>query len=302
MQKISKNKAFSLVELSIVILIIGVLIAGVGQGLDLYEDSKISAARTITQSSRVNSVRGIALWIDATADSFGKEISENEPVQRWDDINPQNTAKGSFVQSNQAQAPTYITKGINGLPAVKFNGTTQSMFIDNFADITPSNGVTVFLVTRVASPLPATGINTAIFSKRLAAGGGQNLQLTSSNLGFLLNDFHGVNFNVNSDGVYAVSYQHGTISGSPLSRSFLNGRGIFNITTGTPPIFSTASTDYLYLGRPGLTTVPANPTFFGGFIGELLIYDRILSKKDRQSIEAYLGKKWNIKMTVETAY
>ncbi len=144
MKKIKSVRAFSLVELSIVILIIGVLVAAVGQGLDLYEDSKIAAARTITQSSRANSLKGIALWIDATADSFGKDMSEDDPVQKWNDINPQNTARGSFVQNNQAQAPIYKTKAINGLPAVKFNGTSQSMLIDNFADIVSSNGVTFF--------------------------------------------------------------------------------------------------------------------------------------------------------------
>jgi hypothetical protein len=150
--------------------------------------------------------------------------------------------------------------------------------------------------------LPATGILTTIFSKRIAAGGGANLQLDSASYGFLLNDFHGAHAAISGDGVYVVSYQHCRISGSPISRSFVNGRGAFNITDSTPLILSTASTDYFYLGRPGLTTIPSTMTYFGGHIGELLIYDRMLSKKDRQSIEAYLGKKWNIKMTVESAY
>jgi prepilin-type N-terminal cleavage/methylation domain-containing protein len=36
------QKAFSLVELSMVILIIGILIAGVSQGIDLYGDFKLA--------------------------------------------------------------------------------------------------------------------------------------------------------------------------------------------------------------------------------------------------------------------
>ena len=45
------QKAFSLVELSMVILIIGILIAGVSQGIDLYEDFRINTAKTLTLNS-----------------------------------------------------------------------------------------------------------------------------------------------------------------------------------------------------------------------------------------------------------
>jgi len=50
-----KHQAFSLVELSIVILIIGVLIAGVIQGSNLVTKFRIKTAQTLTQSSPVSS-------------------------------------------------------------------------------------------------------------------------------------------------------------------------------------------------------------------------------------------------------
>ena len=62
------NKAFSLVELSIVILIIGILIAAVGQGVDLVQDSRLSAARMLTQSSRVNSIKNLVTWLETTSE------------------------------------------------------------------------------------------------------------------------------------------------------------------------------------------------------------------------------------------
>ncbi len=307
MKKTNNLKAFSLVELSIVILIIGVLVAAVGQGLDLYEDSKITAARTITQSSRASSIKGIALWVDATADSFGAEIADNDSVQKWFDINPQNTVKDNFVQTDSAQMPKYKTKAINGLPAIKFDGVAQNMYISSFADIAPSNGITAFAVLRSPSPLPASGIDKAIYSKRLAAGGAINTQLSMQSGGFTVNEFHGINFFIISqtaspDNVYIVSYQNGIISGTPTHKSFINGKGVRYFNNSYSPINPSSSTDYFYIGKPGLTTVPSTPTYFDGYIGELLIYERFLSKKDRQSIEAYLGKKWNIKMTVESAY
>lgn len=62
------NKGFSLVELSIVILIIGVLIAGVSQGIDLLQDSRLAAARMLTQSSRVNSIKNLVTWLETTSE------------------------------------------------------------------------------------------------------------------------------------------------------------------------------------------------------------------------------------------
>jgi hypothetical protein len=38
--------------------------------------------------------------------------------------------------------------------------------------------------------------------------------------------------------------------------------------------------------------------FFGGYIGEIIVFDRSLKKEERQSIEGYLGKKWGINMAV----
>ncbi|MBM3590130.1 MAG: prepilin-type N-terminal cleavage/methylation domain-containing protein [Alphaproteobacteria bacterium] len=47
------RKAFSLIEISVVILIIGILIAGISQGIDLYNDFNLTKARNITKNSRV---------------------------------------------------------------------------------------------------------------------------------------------------------------------------------------------------------------------------------------------------------
>lgn len=53
---IKSNKAFSLIELSIVILIIGILVAGVTQSSRLINQIKLSLAQSITRSSDVNSI------------------------------------------------------------------------------------------------------------------------------------------------------------------------------------------------------------------------------------------------------
>lgn len=63
------NKGFSLVELSIVILIVEVLIAAVKQGIDLLQDSRLTAARMLTQTSRFASLKGLSLWLETTSEN-----------------------------------------------------------------------------------------------------------------------------------------------------------------------------------------------------------------------------------------
>jgi type II secretory pathway pseudopilin PulG len=67
----SKNKkllAFSLIELSIVVLIIGILIAGITQGSRLIQQSKIKTAQNQTTNSPVNSIPDLNLWLETTLD------------------------------------------------------------------------------------------------------------------------------------------------------------------------------------------------------------------------------------------
>ncbi len=85
------SKAFSLIELSIVILIIGVLIAAAGQGLDLLRDARVAAAQMLTQSSRVGSLKNLILWLETanSASIANSEMVDGGTVSTWYDNNPQ---------------------------------------------------------------------------------------------------------------------------------------------------------------------------------------------------------------------
>ncbi|MBU6338893.1 MAG: prepilin-type N-terminal cleavage/methylation domain-containing protein [Rickettsiales bacterium] len=54
-------KAFSLIELSIVILVIGILFAGVMQGRSLIQKSRLKTAQSLTKSSPVSGIYGLLL-------------------------------------------------------------------------------------------------------------------------------------------------------------------------------------------------------------------------------------------------
>jgi len=110
MIKILSKRAFSLIELSIVVLIIGILISGITAGSRLVRDSKLKSAAQLTKASDVNSISDLVLWLEptlensfavGTATSFDDAVNHNleivkniskpddlQQIARWNDINP----------------------------------------------------------------------------------------------------------------------------------------------------------------------------------------------------------------------
>lgn len=300
--------AFSLIEVSITLLIIGILVAGVTQSSRLIKQSKLNAAKTITQSSPVSSIKNLMLWIETTSDSSfdDTETDDGLAITNWYDLNPQSSVKNHFAQATADNKPLYKTDIINGLPAIKFDASNDFMQSVNFPNII-TGASTVFLVIKT----PATFGTTAILSKRVGSGNtGTNLHIrttTSVATNGLWQYCDSVTSTgaincyfstpttpvetVNNSYVLSATYTANTASGINF---WQNGTSIVAgtaDTTNNSPSLSPTSTDYLYLGKNGVT---ATPTYFSGYIGEIIIYDRSLKTEERRAVESYLGKKWGI--------
>lgn len=308
-------RAFSLIEISIVLLIIGILVAGVTQSSRLIAQSKINSAKAMTQSAPVSSIKNLMLWIETTSEASFDDSEEDEglALTNWYDINPQVSVKSSFAGVTTAR-PLYKNNIINGLPAVLFDGTNDFMTSANFPNII-TGASTVFAVVKLSSAALAA---KPIISKRPAAGyatSAPNIQFgttASGSTGWTYCDTagvatSGVTCNYSADatvattGNYVVSVVY-TANSTSVASSTAAGISFFQngategqaTTTSTPNLSVTTS---LFLGKDGTSDTNV---FFNGYIGELIIFDRALKKEERQSIEAYLGKKWGISMTVET--
>ena len=132
------QKAFSLVELSMVILIIGILIAGVSQGIDLYGDFKLASARNLTSGSIVARVPNLSMWWETTMEnSFANpKPNDGDLINQWNDINTQRAMKiNLFNTSNSASRPAYKASAINNLPALKFSNAQELRSADIKGDI-----------------------------------------------------------------------------------------------------------------------------------------------------------------------
>jgi prepilin-type N-terminal cleavage/methylation domain-containing protein len=288
------SRAFSLIELSIVILIVGIIIAGVTQSSRLVNRAKINSARSATQSSPVASISGLSVWWETTREeSFGgSEPEDGATITNWIDINPQGTTK---AQTTSTSAPTYKSNCINSLPCLNFNGS-------NFLNTTISSadlGVSMTQISMFAVVMPQSLSNGTsryfIITNGPWVSGFVGLYVNQSS-GGLSNRAAYTNWGAGAVPImtstavavgapYVISQ---TDNGTSL-RIFLNG-GFSNAATPTVSIKGNSSEFYIGTYLNSGTRVE----HFFGYIGEIIIFNRGLTTEERESVEEYLGKKWGV--------
>lgn len=304
------NKAFSLIELSIVILIIGILIAGVTSGSRLILKLKIASAQNLTKGSPLGSMKDLLLWVEPTLDeSFDPtQAQQSYQITQWNDINPTTSSKYFFVR-NQSSQITYETQGINGLPTIKFDGNTS-------VDGIPGRTGALFLsrstsISDIIS-LPTSMAKMSIIlvlQNNLVSGGNVNYAFYNGNANINPQNGWGyfLHFPLGKRTLYFPQvggswYQNNnTITRNPEILTVMYG----GIGVGSLQVFvnglsepfpnnnwsSSVPTSYFLIGNGNGTEI------WNGFISEVIIFDRIINTEERKSIESYLGKKYSIKVS-----
>ncbi|MBM3579265.1 MAG: prepilin-type N-terminal cleavage/methylation domain-containing protein [Alphaproteobacteria bacterium] len=341
-----RKKAFSLVELSIVILIIGVLIAAVGQGLDLLQDSRITAARLITKSSRANSVKGMVFWFEPSLEEsfIASEAINGTTISQWKDTNPQSDIKldakagqktdatlitynvATSGTSGNTSGPTYIEKGLNNLPTLRFTNSDSAFIylaVDKRMSNIPNKGMNLFLVMTYRS-------GSSSFIDRVCHD--TNFAPTNCGAGSAVNDGNPL-FEpyIASDGSLRFYVRDNTNSAE--QRAVMDGGACSGFCWDTGYDLKPGVSYILTMQRNYKNTftlyINGNSTYAGGVpsktdiggmitldpykigrhairntgettdidISEMIFFTGNMAAKDRNSIEDYLGKKYNIKVT-----
>ena len=317
----SHSKAFSLVELSIVILIIGILIAAVSQGLDLLADYRITTAQKLTKTSRVSSIDGLVLWYETSLDESFSTADETEGavIAQWNDVNPQasiklNAKAGQKTDSTQitynvaaggtsgnTSGPTYIENGINRLPTLRFTNNGASAYrylvVDQRRQNTPNDSMTLFLVMRYRSGAGAFIDRVFVSGRQLfgfhvAADGSLFSVIRSTTLDFPsiggASWDSGYNLSPGRDYVLTLQRDYG--------RNFtlyVNGNSTY--PGGVPSKVDNGmamSLDPLKIGRH--FTFDENHDVD---MSEFIFFSGPMRVNSRKEIEDYLGKKYNIAIT-----
>ena len=325
------KKAFSLIELSVVVLIIGILIAGITAGSRLVRNSKLASAAQFTKSSDVNSIPDLVLWLEPTQENSFATTSSNtdtltysnvaglqdsayvkdklrpdnrEYVARWNDITPRAVAgnKKSVYQETGSRRPMYIANAINGLPALKFDGASQYLYSLN-NNTTPSApplvaGDDSYTMIVVLTANQAQGSPT-IFAQVANSPQGNEVAVLSIRNSSPVLSFDYLGAVIDSDISIKLSTPYIAMmkleDSSILSANNLSfyGNNVLSSKTFSTNSYTIGS-DAFFISVFGKVVSNDYYSYFNGYIGEVMVFDRALKTEEIDIINKYLSKKWGI--------
>jgi len=282
------SKAFSLIELSIVILIIGILVAGVTTSSRLISRMRLQAAQNITSSSPINTIKDLVFWFETSLErSFNDTEEQNNAfLTAWYDNNAQSSTKYNvFTSAASTNQPKYIENYFYGaIPSVRFDGDD---FFNIDGNIFVNTNFTMFVVERknntgswLFHPLQACSTNEC-----LHVGYRSDNNFT---LAFYANDL---------DCNGAVTAGCADLAGTKLrihTMTFSKTAGKkYWLNGGTTPDAIDA-TQTVAITTAKTSKIGGN---YSGDMAELIVFNRTLNDEERQAIEAYLAKKYLLKIS-----
>ena len=281
---LKKNKAFSLVELSISLVVIGTLMAIVAGSTKLIASSRLTSARSLTARSPVPKIEGLVAWYETSRrESFKpSETVDGGQISAWYDVSPGSITKQKNTLTRTASsAVTYQSNGINKIPSVNIDGTGKISVTSFYQGTSTQN--TIFFVTRpyvlggnTGTVIDSGAINTtavALVTGGIHAYWGLTGDATASNC-------------CSTNENYIIAFYANRSS----SKSYVN-----NATTMTGGSTVNPGTNIL----TGLTVGAdaANSYNLTGLVSEVIVYNRPLQTQERKDVMNYLSQKYGITIT-----
>lgn len=278
------QKAFSLIEISIVLIIIGLIAYGATSGNALINRARIIKMRDYTKSFSSLSVnKNLAFWIEASM-SDAYETASDGTVTVIDKA-IFDGARTDVVAPSSTTSPTYTEDVINRLPAFYFDGTNDCLLNDDVSIISSKPHTTFFVILPTDTSGSTTGDAIYAFNEDslenvdVMLSYEDEIRVYYSSTPRTLSDSTTLHNNV----VYGSFTADGT-----KVKGRLNGSEVLNITSSD----YIASSDNFSIGQEYDGSTRSN--FFEGYIGEILIYNKALTDSEIQQVEAYLTEKWKL--------
>jgi len=271
----TKKFAFSLIELSIVILVISILVVGTTQGYNLVRSAQISNARGITAKSPISQMLGLLAWYETSLkESFNEsQIKDEASISVWKDTSPNSILNGNnkLETASPSSNISYIRSGINKIPAVRFSGSSK-LSLANFNQ-GPSSQATFFLVIKPNYNPDTTNYKT-IFDGN------------SADFSFSIKNNNGSTY----DGLKiktATDPALGSSTGFSNSKEYaiavyFNGSSskvFINSTNSSSDINNSSGTNQLIGMTLGTDRTGSNG--FSGFISEIVVFNRVIKTSER---------------------
>lgn len=231
------------------------------------------------------SLGGLVLWLNATAIDG---LVDTDPVVQWDDLSGQGN---HATQATEANQPTYVASSINSLPCVRFVTVNAEWLAVNGVIGAFSGTGRPFTLIAVLDLATIAG-TASWFSVGHSGTTTQHLFCFCNSGAYTITkvDDSAVSANVATGGDATTNPQVVVIRHTGTATTiYVNGT---NETSGSSAQDVGAMTVNIATVGARRRSVVGN--FWDGDLGELIIYNRILSDSQRADIETYLGTKWGI--------
>lgn len=301
----SAKKALSLIETAVAVVVISILMIAILGGKYLITKSKISSARSLTFSSPVRDIGDLVLWLETSSiDSFDSvEVVNNGQISTWKDINPNATSPRNATQSIASRRPTYVEKGFNNLPTLKFDGVDDFLNLPDGTFPYGSSSYHIFLVAKfpggdgsqIAAAYGSGNCSSgsiALCNTMLYSGLWQgkdrftNMWFGSGDPEFsggTSNRFNTFSFSYDKDTSSRKFHVNGSIGAIYANGDYGNALTSYTSSrSGSLPCCN-------YVGKVDSTSTYNT---LNGEIAEIIVFNKALSDKDREDVELYLKKKW----------
>jgi len=284
--KNNPNKlGFSLLEISVILLIIGILIASVSSGKSMIKKSRITSAQTLSANSPVSAVDTLAIWLEPVmSDSISEdETHKGKTISGWQNM----TNYFAPQKFNIGGDPSYKESSINKIPSINFDGD-DSIDINNAIQHIAGSNFAIFIVEKRDHE-----DGTLIASDNIEVKYDDNkFKITQNTTAIetpgVVADGPAINY------ISFASYQNGA---APVGTAYYRNKGVFIDSNGekiNPTIQPNTNTSII----PTISnaTLGAATTGFKGDISELIIYGQSLTFPELDEVLKYLSTKYQIEL------
>jgi prepilin-type N-terminal cleavage/methylation domain-containing protein len=294
------KKAFSLVELSIVLIVISLMVVGIVKGGNLVSLARLMNARSFTSNSPVPKISGLLAWYETSmkASLNESEASEDTQITAWYDISPNSIAnqRNTLIGLDVAPAPicpveepfctappltniTYQPDGIGKIPSLEFTSSglatlekfyqgssaQLSVFLVFQPSVAPNSTAKILLDSFAGNTTNSVGIKSTALTLNTDTPANATAFSFSSGVNYIVSAY----FN----GASSKAFSNVADTGADLS---LGAGELVGLTIGTDQNYGNS---------------------FTGLISEIIIYNRPLKLQERKDVMSYLSKKYQIIVT-----
>ncbi len=271
-------KAFSLIELSVVLIIIGTIFLFAMQGSKLIKIAKNQKANNLTNEFIKYYKEKIAVLYEGSYKS-SITVDSTQGVSSWKNlIDLQNGSSGSLTPAFSSNKPTYLYNqigdslnsavnfaGNNALRVAPTNNSRDFVVGNLFVVVMPDTNITSEMAI-LDSESSANRSYLGILGNSIKVNFGSAYTLSNSNIAFKNNVFSIINLEFNGSNSYIF---------------FNELANKFSVSIGSNTISG------LQIGSKADETMK-----FTGNIAEIIIFDSILLGEDREIVFNYLTKKY----------